>query len=148
MPGSYRPGKRPPAAGEHGTQSDEIPDPQLKCWNIKGQQIGKCPQSLSSPKELSNHCRHFTFSLWPSSAEFMAVLRAELIRTLRALQSRIGVIPKPLRVHHHAQLPHKPCRRRHKHQGAGKKPPIKISGENIIRWSQLKILAHPPWMFM
>ena len=38
--------------------------------------------------------------------EFLAVLGTKLVGTFAALQCSVGMIPKTLGVHHHAQFPH------------------------------------------
>ena len=40
--------------------------------------------------------------------EFLAVLGTKLVGTFAALQCSVGMIPKTLGVHHHAQFPHQP----------------------------------------
>lgn len=51
--------------------------------------------------------------------QLVTVLGTELIRALRALERRVGVVPEALRVHHDAQLPDQPGRYCHDDQRDG-----------------------------
>ena len=59
----------------------------------------------------------FSFlSLYQSVTQFFAVLRTQLLGTLRAFECLVGMFPEALGIHHHTQLPQYPHSEAEQHQ--------------------------------
>lgn len=63
-----------------------------------------------------------------SFPQFLAVLGAELVGAGAAGEGRVGLLPEPLRVHHHAKFPHQPGGEGQRHQAEGIEAPGKNQG--------------------